>query len=485
MIQDKGKIKLTNWEIVSVNPNDKLWDWKDLFCFWGVSIQSIIGFSLITSLYLVYDLNFLIVLIGCLIGSFLVYIFANLIGKPSQVHGIPFPVFLRISMGVNGARYVSLFRGIVGIFMFGIQTYFLSKSIGYLIRISLHIFDNTFLDQELFLIFFLQMNVIDWFSLIIAIFFQFFLFTNGHSFNKLFINYSAIFIYSGLLLFLAILVSEYSNDLFHSFENILIFENIFYKENIIPILTISGTIFAYFSILIVNFGDFSRYVMNKKELNKGNLSLILNLIIFSIFSVLIVLGSDIVLEKNSIDVDRILTNPTDIIGKFDNISLTIVALFFILFASASTNLIANYVPTQNTLLNFLPNKLNLKSSGVIIALFAFLIAAFWQPLLSQIGILSFLDTAASLFGPIFGIIIIDYYFVKKEKLVNKDIFSSLTDSSYYYSGGWHMKGIYSLLIGFIFSSATIWNIDLNFLQSYSWLVGALMSSITYYLLSNR
>jgi len=329
------------------------------------------------------------------------------------------------------------------------------------------------------------MNVIDWFSLIIAIFFQFFLFTNGHSFNKLFINYSAIFIYSGLLLFLAILVSEYSNDLFHSFENILIFENIFYKENIIPILTISGTIFAYFSILIVNFGDFSRYVMNKKELNKGNLSLILNLIIFSIFSVLIVLGSDIVLEKNSIDVDRILTNPTDIIGKFDNISLTIVALFFILFASASTNLIANYVPTQNTLLNFLPNKLNLKSSGVIIALFAFLIAAFWQPLLSQIGILSFLDTAASLFGPIFGIIIIDYYFVKKEKLVNKDIFSSLTDSSYYYSSGWHMKGIYSLLIGFIFSSATIWNIDLNFLQSYSWLVGALMSSITYYLLSNR
>ena len=485
MIQDKGKIKLTNWEIVSVNPNDKLWDWKDLFCFWGVNIQSIIGFSLITSLYLVYDLNFLTVLIGCLLGTFLVYIFANLIGKPSQAHGIPFPVFLRISMGVNGAKYVSLFRGIVGIFMFGIQTYFLSKSIGYLIRISIYIFDNTFLDKDLFLIFLLQMNIVDWFSLIIAIILQFFLFTKGHSFNKLFINFSAIFIYSGLILFLAILVSEHSNDLFNSFENILVFKNIFYKENIIPILTISGTIFAYFSILIVNFGDFSRYVRNKKELNKGNLSLILNLIIFSIFSVLIVLGADIVLEKNSIDVDRILTNPTDIIGKFDNIYLSIVALFFILFASASTNLIANYVPTQNTLLNFLPNKLNLKSSGIIIALFAFLIAAFWQSLLSQIGILSFLDTAASLFGPIFGIVIVDYYLLKKGKIVNKDIFSSLSDSSYYYSGGWHIKAIYSLFIGFIFSSSTIWNMNLSFLQSYSWLFGALISSIIYYLLVNR
>ena len=485
MIQNKGKIELTNWEIVSVNPNDKLWDWKDLFCLWGVSIQSIIAFSLISSLYLIYDLNISIVLLGCLLGTFFVYIFSNLIGKPSQIHGIPFPVFLRISMGVNGARYVSLFRGIVGVFMFGIQTYFLSKSIGYLIRICFHFFDNTILNQEFFLIFFMQMNIVDWFALIFAVIFQFFLFTNGHSFNKLFINLSAIIIYLGLILFLVVLISQYSDDLFNSVENILVFENIFFKENVVPILTISGTIFAYFSMIIVNFGDYSRYVSNQKELNKGNLSLILNLIIFSLFSVLIVLGADIVLERKSIDVEKILTNPTDIIGKFDNISLSVIALFFIVFASASTNLIANYIPTQNTLLNFLPNKLNLKSSGVIIAFFAFLIALFWQPLLSQIGILSFLDTASSFFGPIFGIVIIDYYFIKKQKIVNKDIFSSLTDSSYYYSGGWHIKGIYSLLIGFIFSSATIWNADFNFLQSYSWLIGAFVSSITYYLLASR
>ena len=75
MTKEKNKNKLTNWEIVSVNPSDKNWDWKDLFCFWGSNIQSIVGFSLITSLYLVYNLNFLIVLIGCLLGSILVYIF--------------------------------------------------------------------------------------------------------------------------------------------------------------------------------------------------------------------------------------------------------------------------------------------------------------------------------------------------------------------------------------------------------------------------
>ena len=485
MIQENSKTELQNWEIVSVNPSDKIWDWKDLFCFWGNNIQSIIGFSLIASLYLVYNLNFLVVLVGCLVGSFFVYLFVNLIGKPSQRHGIPFPVFLRISMGVNGARYVSLLRGLIGIFMFGVQTYFLSKSFGYLIRITFHLFDNTFLNQDVFLIFYLGMNIIDWSAFVFAIILQFFLFSRGHHFNKLFINFSAMIVYFGLSLFLIIVISENYNDVSQSFKDLLIFENFFSKKNIIPTITIAGTIFAYFSIVIVNFGDFSRYVKNEKELNLGNLSLILNLIIFSLFSVLIVIGVDIILNKNLENMDRILTNPTDIIGQFDNIFLSIIVLFFILFASASTNLIANYVPSQNTLINFFPKKLTLKSSGIIIIIIGFLIGIYWVPLLSQIGILSFVDTVGSFFGPIFGVAIVDYYLIKKGKLVNKDIFSSISNSTYYYSGGWHIKAIYSLFIGFIFSASTIWNVDLRFLQSFSWLIGALMSSITYYLLANR
>ena len=61
MNQEKANNNLINWEIVSVNPNDKSWDWKDLFCFWGINIQSVIAFSLIASLYVVYELNILIV----------------------------------------------------------------------------------------------------------------------------------------------------------------------------------------------------------------------------------------------------------------------------------------------------------------------------------------------------------------------------------------------------------------------------------------
>ena len=485
MIQQKETLNLMNWEMVSVNPNNKIWNWKDLFCFWGSSIQSIIGFSLIASLYLVYQLNFFVVLSGCIVGSLLVYFFSNLIGKPSQKHGIPFPVFLRLSMGVYGARYVAILRGLVGIFMFGVQTYFISKSIGYLIRISLFSIDSTILDKDIFLLFFMGLNIIDGFALIFALWVQYLLFSNGQRFIKSIINFSTLFVYFGLIVFFIILFRENYNEIKNAsgdlFENNIIYN----KENLIALVSVAGTFFAYFSIVIVNFGDFSRYAKSETEVNKGNLSLLLNLLIFSFLAISLVIGSSVVFEKNLIPVDRILTNPTDIVGKFDNSLLTFIALLFILVASGATNLIANYIPSQNSIINFFPNKLSQKSSGILIIFLGLIFAVFWDPILSKIGILSFVDTIGSFFGPIAGIMIIDYYIIKNKKIINKDIFSSNKEGAYHYSGGWHIKSIYSLLIGFVFASCTIWNPEFRFLQPFSWIIGAVFSSITYYLLASK
>tara|TARA_B100000787_G_scaffold5389_1_gene4057 strand:+ start:52 stop:1509 length:1458 start_codon:yes stop_codon:yes gene_type:complete len=483
--QNKSKNNLINWELVSVNPNDKNWNWKDLFCFWANNIQSVIGFSLIASLYLVYELNVFVVLFGTLIASILVYILANLIGKPSQKYGLPFSVILRSSLGIKGAKYVGLFRGLVGIFMFGIQTYFLSKLFSYLIRISIFSFDSTFLDYDIFLIFFLGLNVIDWVSFVFTIILQVFLFSKSHQFNRSIIRYSAVIVYSGMLIFFLVVLLYDIEIVLAAFLDIFSISNLFDKTNIAPLIMVVGTIFAYFSIVIVNYGDFSRFVKSEDELKKGNLSLILNLLIFSVFAVFIVIGSDIFLNKNLENMERILTNPTDILGKINNTELTVIVLFFIIFSSASTNLIANYIPTQNTLLNLLPIKLNLKTTAIVIALFGSLIGILWLPLLSQIGVLAFIDTFGAFFGPLFGIMIVDYYLVKKTNLDNKDIFSVERSGLYFYSNGWHLKAIYSLVLGFIFAASTIWNESLMVFQYYSWLIGAFISSLIYYLLVNK
>ena len=485
MNQNKSNYSSSNWELVSINPNEKNWDWIDLFFFWGNNIQSIIAFSLIGSLYLIYDLNVFVVLLGSLIGSLFVYFFANLIGKPSQKYGLPFPVILRTSLGVKGAKYFALIRGLVGIFMFGIQTYFLSKLFSYIIRIFIFSIDNTLLDQEIFLVFLLGLNIIDWAAFILAVVLQAFLFSKSQNFNRSIIKFSAIVVYSGMLLFFLVVLLYDVKTVSAAFADIFSLKNVFEKDNITPLITVAGTTFAYFSAVIVNYGDFSRYVKNENELKKGNFSLILNLLLFSFFAVFIVIGSDIFLNKNLESMERILTNPTDIIGKVGNIQISIIVLFFIIFASASTNLIANYIPTQNVLLNFLPTKLNIKSTAVVISIFAFIIGIFWLPLLSQIGILAFIDTLAAFFGPLFGVMVIDYYLIKKTKLTNKDIFSLENDNLYFYSNGWHIKAIYSLVLGFIFAASTIWNDNLMNFHSFSWIIGGFISSLTYYLLASK
>ena len=287
-----------------------------------------------------------------------------------------------------------------------------------------------------------------------------------------------------LIFFFVVLLSDVKITT-EAFSNIFNLNNFLDVNNLAPLLTVAGTIFAYFSILIISFGDFSRYVKNEQELKKGNLSLILNLIIFSFLSVFIVIGSDVFLNQKFSDIDRIFTNPTDIVGKFDNIQITIVVLFFIIIASASTNLVANFIPSQYSLINFAPSILSLKSASYLIAFFGLLIAIFWLTILSQIGILSFVDTFGAFFGPLFGVMAADYYLIKNQELSNKDLYSIDKESAYYYSGGWHIKGVYSLILGFIFSASTIWNTNLMFLQSYAWIIGAFVAWITYYLLAKK
>ena len=485
MSQQKSKKTLINWDLVSVNPNDKNWDWKDLFCFWGVNIQSIIGFSLIASLYLIYDLNALVVFFGSIIGSLFVYFFSNWIGKPSQKFGLPFVVLLRSSLGISGAKYFGFIRGLVGIFMFGIQTYFLSKAFNYLIRIVIFYFEPSLLDQDILLMFFLGLNLIDWASFVVAILLQTYLFSLGMIFNRKLIKFSAITVYSGMLLFFFTVLLNDVKFSSYVFVNSLNYDNFINANNLGPLITVAGTVFAYFSIVILSFGDFSRYAKNEIELKKGNFSLILNLIIFSFFALFIVIGVDGFLKQNPDNLSRILTNPTDIIGSLDNLLITNLVLILIVIASASTNLIANFIPSQYSLINLMPSSLSLKSSSFVISIFGFIVGIFWLTYLSQIGILSYIDTFGAFFGPLFGVMIFDFYFIKKGNLINKDIYSLESTGTYYYSGGWHIKGVYSLILGFIFSSATIWNSNLMFLHSFSWIIGAFVAGFVYYLLAKK
>ena len=140
-----------------------------------------------------------------------------------------------------------------------------------------------------------------------------------------------------------LIFSKVQGELINSFFSIFSFDDTIALKNIFPLISVFGTMFVYFSIILVNFGDYSRYVNNESELKKGNYSLIVNIILFSFMAIFITLGADIIFNKQLIKLDRILTNPTDIIRQIGQVNLTILVLIFVLISSAGTNLIVNYL----------------------------------------------------------------------------------------------------------------------------------------------
>ena len=157
--------------------------------------------------------------------------------------------------------------------MFGVQTFFISKSLGYIFRIIIFKIDSQLINHEFFLLFFFGLNAIDWSALFLTLIIQFILFTQSQNFNKSFIKFSSVFIYFGLVLFLIIIISEHYAELVSSFKLSTNINNAVSKNNIYPFISITGTMFAYFSIMLVNFGDFSRFAKNNSGLTQGNLSL--------------------------------------------------------------------------------------------------------------------------------------------------------------------------------------------------------------------
>ena len=98
--------------------------------------------------------------------------------------------------------------------------------------------------------------------------------------NKKIINFSAIAVQLAMIFFFIIILLSDVKLTIGTFVEIFNFDNFLDYENSFPIISIAGTIFAYFSIIIISFGDFSRYMKNERELKNGNVSLLFNIIIF-------------------------------------------------------------------------------------------------------------------------------------------------------------------------------------------------------------
>jgi nucleobase:cation symporter-1, NCS1 family len=463
---------LYNEDLAPIPVSKRTWGWFEIFNVWANDVQSLFGYTLAASLFLSYGLNGWSVFAAILIAGFFVMWLVNLMGQPSVKYGIPFPVMARASMGVRGANFPAVVRAIVAIFWYGAQTYFASTAVALLIHALVG-------KPGAEAVMFLGMNGIDWVAFLLVWVFQIWLFWNGIDWIARFLNWAGPFVYLVMIALAGVIWYKAGSGLLAEMGNIFQGTSDYEGSSFSAFMAVVGTMIAYFAAVVINYGDFSRFVRSDAEMRKGNLlGLPLNIAFFSLIALIVTAGTVAVFGER-------LTEPTEIIQRVDSVFLTVVAAVMFFAATVGINLVANFIPPAYDLANLMPSKINFRIGGLITSGFALIIGGLWVSTISQIGIFNFVNTLGAILAPVYGIMIVDYYMIKGGKLDVEKLFSADPSGEYFYDNGWNKTALSSFALAGVFSVATVWVPALSVLSGFSWVIGAALGGGIYWGLAKR
>ena len=477
--------KLYNSDLAPTPTNKKNWGWFEIFNVWANDVQSLFGYTLAASLFIASGLNGWAVFAALILAGFFIMWLVNLSGKPSVKHGIPYPVFARVSMGVFGANFPAMARGLVAMFWYGAQTYAASTAVALLIT------GITGIQGE---VMFLGMTGVMWVSFIFVSAFQIYLFWQGVDLVKRFLNFAGPAVYVVMVLLMIViwfkaggsLLSEVGN-IFSGGERTGGFEGL---GSFGAFLAVFSIMVGYFAAVVINFGDFARFVKNEDEMKKGNLWGLVGNVVFFSFITLMITGGTIAIFGEYV------AQPTDMVAKVDNLLLTIIAAFAFFAATVGINMVANFIPPAYDLANLMPSKINFRIGGLITAGFGFVIGGLWVAVITQMGLFPFVNTLGAILAPVFGIMIVDYYIIKKEKLDIDDLFDDSPKGRYHYNGGFNQKGMIAWILSGYIAVGTVWpnilflGLDDFFANlggggGYAWIIGASLGAVIHLAISSK
>jgi NCS1 family nucleobase:cation symporter-1 len=477
--------KLYNSDLAPTPSNKKNWGWFEIFNVWANDVQSLFGYTLAASLFIYSGLNGWAVFAALILAGFFIMWLVNLSGKPSVKHGIPYPVFARVSMGVFGANFPAMARGIVAMFWYGAQTYFASTAVALLIK------GVTGIEGEVML---LGMTGVMWVSFIFVSAFQVYLFWQGVDLIKKFLNFAGPAVYAVMIFLMIViwfkagggLLSEVGT-VFSGGERSGPFEGLGTMGAFIAVFSI---MVGYFAAVVINFGDFARFVKNEAEMKKGNLWGLVGNIIFFSFITLMITGGTIAIFGEYI------AEPTAMVAKVDNLGLTIIAAFAFFAATVGINMVANFIPPAYDLANLMPSKISFKTGGLITAGFGFIIGGMWVAVITQMGLFPFVNTLGAILAPVFGIMMVDYYIIKKEKIDVDDLFDASPKAKYHYNDGFNHKAMIAWILSGYIAVGSVWpnilflGLDDFFANlggggGYAWIIGASLGAVVHLAISKK
>ncbi|QIN80582.1 nitrate reductase [Rubrobacter marinus] len=374
-------------------------------------------------------------------------------------YGLPFPVLLRAAFGYRGAQVPVIIRGFVAIFWFAVQTYLGSLAVGLILGTFIPGWSS--LDVSI-----LGMGLNGWISFLIFWGLHAYVIFHGMERIKFFELWAGpLVIVAGLVLVgWAVSVAGGVAPLFDQPSRLA-------PGEFWPLFALSVTaLVSVWSTLVLNIPDFTRFSRSQGDQMVGQaIGLPLTTIIFSFMSIAITAGSTIAFG-------RPISAPDQLLLAFDNPAILLIGAATILIATLSVNVAANIVSPAYDLVNLFPRRLDFVRAGLISILIGFLFVP-WLWMDNPETIFAVLGYIGGALGPVAGIMIADFYLVRRR---NYDLASFYDRSGQYaYRSGWNTKALIATALGLAVAFVGLVVPPLSGLLAYTWFLGLAVAFVAY------
>lgn len=471
--EDVSASPLYSEDFAPVPANQRTWDKWNIAAIW-VGMAVCIPTYMIASSLIDQGMNWWQALITIFLGNVIVLIPMILNAHVGTKYGIPLPVFLRLNFGVDGAVLAALLRGLVACGWFGIQTWIGGAAIYQLLLVM-----SPGLESSFYLGDFIGLNIAQLFCFLLFWAMNMYIVFKGIDSIKKLETWAAPF-----LLIIGILllgwawmeVGSIGEILDASYQLAATSEVDFWKV-FWPSLT---AMVGFWATLSLNIPDFSRYAKTQKDQIVGQaIGLPGTMVLYSFIGIAVTSATLLIFGE-------VIWDPVALLGKFESPMVVVIAMLGLTIATLSTNIAANVVAPANSIANISPRKISFRMGGYITGIIGILIFP-WKLMADPHGyIFLWLIAYSALLGALAGVMICDYYIIRKTELDLAALFKK--DGIY---KGWNKNAwiafvvsLLPVLPGFfgtvkLFENVGVFWMDL---YSYAWFVTFFVSFGLYWVL---
>jgi nucleobase:cation symporter-1, NCS1 family len=377
---------------------------------------------------------------------------------------------------ILGANIPAIIRGLIAVAWYGIQTFLASAALDIVL---VKLFPGLAPYADVHNYGFLGLSLLGWGSYMLLWVLQACVFWRGMESIRRFIDFCGPAVYVVMFLLCGYLLFKAG----WSAVDLNLGDVKYTGFDAIPVmLGAIALVVSYFSGPMLNFGDFSRYGRSFTAVKRGNfLGLPVN---FLLFSVLVVVTASLTLPVFG----ELITDPVQTVARIDStFAIALGALTFTI-ATIGINIVANFISPAFDFSNVSPQRISWRAGGMIAAVGSVLITP-WNLYNNPEVIHYTLETLGAFIGPLFGVLIADYYLVHKQRVVIDDLFNMSESGNYWYTKGYNRVAVIATIAGAILAVIPVllggYVYGMHTAAQYSWFIGCGVAFIVHLTLATR